>query len=44
MAKQAGLSNFFKAAVGISVEILATFMMMAVMFIVGFIILKWFSK
>lgn len=44
MAKRAGLSNFFRAAGGICVEILATFMLMAVMFIIGFIILKWFSK
>ena len=44
MAKPARLSNFFKILVGISIEVLVTLIMMAVMFIVGFIILKWFSR
>lgn len=44
MAKQGKLSTFFKMINGITVEIFATFILMAVVFIVGFLILKWFSK
>ena len=38
------LSAFSKMASGILVEILATIFMMAVVFIIGFLILRWFSK
>ncbi|MDD5450193.1 MAG: hypothetical protein PHO42_06350 [Candidatus Omnitrophica bacterium] len=44
MVRRAGLSSLGKGVAGIFVEILGTLALMAFVFIIGFLILKWFSR
>ncbi len=38
------ISSFFKMLEGIAVELFATVVMMAVIFITGVVVLRWFSR
>ena len=44
MARYGRLSGIFKMTAGICVEILVTFILMAVVFMAGFLILRMFTR